>query len=164
MKNLLVILVLLFSFTFTNAQQSSRKTNVEVQDEYYYDENGDVQVNFFVSSIKIIADAEDSIFLQSAIREELTRAKKINLVDKGGDTLIVNLVLQHNDPMSENKVAKGRNGKWGEVLITIISTNGLVAATSRGYVSDNGGGTYYQALQGIVRELAEKFEFYVKLF
>ena len=161
MKKLTVILIVLFSYAFIVNAQSSKKVskNTEVINEYYVNE--DAQVKFPVSSIKIIADAEDVIFLQAAVRESLTLAGKINLVDKGGDTLVVNLILQHIDPItSDNKVTKGRNGKWGEVVITVLSTDGLVAATSRGYIDEYKGDQYYKVLQDVVLNLAfEKFQF-----
>ncbi len=160
MKKLVVITIaLLFSFAvILNAQSSSKKEKKEYwkvekdSTTNYYDE--EESVKFPVSSIKIIADAEDVIFLQAAVREELIRAGKVNIIDCG-DTLQVNLVVQYNDKEKSN----GRNGKWGEILLTVVSNNGLVGSTARSFLESWDHGSYYKKLQDLTIELVKKFQF-----
>lgn len=142
MKKLVALILVVLSFTVVKAQ--------DAQFSYYDD------VPFLVSNIKIIApDNDDAVFLQAAIREELIRVGKICLAGKNGDTIVVNLVVQHNDQDKSN----GRDGKWGEILLAIISNNGLVGATARGYMECWDHGSYYKKLQDLTKELAKKFQF-----
>ena len=97
-------------------------------------------------------DSEDSSFVAAAIRQELIRAGKITTTDKG-DILIARLIVQCM------KSSFGRNGKWGEVSLSIVSKNGHAAGTGRRYVSSSEGSIYYKIIQDLAKETAGKFEY-----
>lgn len=144
MKNLVaVILVVLFSFTFVNllnAQQSSAK-------------------KMSISKILVkTMDAEDSTFTAVAVREELIRTGKINLI-KDGDILQVTLATQFNRLKKSETFFKGRNGKWGEITLTIESKKGDGAAVARDFVLSTEGGLYYNYIQKLAKKAAERFQY-----
>ncbi|MCX6751534.1 MAG: hypothetical protein NT161_02070 [Candidatus Nomurabacteria bacterium] len=143
MKKLVMLLVIIFSFT------------VKAQDSKFICYDG-VSIKYQVSDICVIAsDAEDITFLKSAIREELIRIGKVHLAGRCGDTLVVNLILQYNDGNKNN----GRNGKWGEILLTVASNSGFVGATSRYYMANYDGGNYYKILQTLAEKVAKNFQY-----
>ena len=94
---------------------------------------------------------DDSTFVAAAVREELIRAGKAIIVVGKGDTLLVRLTIQFK------KSSNGRDGKWGEVSIAIVSKNGRAAATARNYVGAYYGSFYYQTLQKLAEEAAKRF-------
>jgi len=143
MKKLFVLIIVIFFFTTVNAQ-SPKVTEVK---------------KFLVSGIIVKApDIEDSTFVAAAIREELIRAGKIDIT-KGGDVLQVKLIVEFGKDKQSYSVYNGRNGKYGEVSLAIISKNGSAAATSRDYVSSFQGSSYYLILQNLAKEAANKFQY-----
>ncbi len=137
-KLIVVIFVALFSFTFVNAQSSAKKMPIS---------------KILVKTM----DVEDSTFTAVAVREELIRAGKINLI-KDGDILQVTLATQFNRLKKSETFFNGRNEKWGEITLTIESKKGDGAAVARDFVLSTEGGLYYNYIQKLARKAAEKFQ------
>ncbi|MEI7689145.1 MAG: hypothetical protein WCI91_03085 [Candidatus Nomurabacteria bacterium] len=89
------------------------------------------------------------------MREELLRSKKIR-ISENGDTLFVALLSQY--PRVKNS-DYGRDGKYGEISLSIVSKNGKAASTSNGKIGINDGALYYTALQLISKLAVQRFEF-----
>jgi len=140
MKNLTILFAILFiSFLFT--------TNSFAQPD-----NG----KFKVAIIKVKAPEEqEAFFIEASLREELIRAGKIK-ISESADTLIVNFSVQHNEKANPDY---GRDGKWGEISLSVISKNGCAASTSREYVSKFEGYLYYDKIKKLVKKVAENFEY-----
>ena len=144
MKKLFVITLVLFSLKSNAQSVPSTETKADT-------------AKFLVSNVVAIQapDTDDLSFIAVSVKEELIRSKKITL-SSTGDTLFVTLLSQH--PKVANS-SYGRDGKYGELCVSIVSKNGKAAATSRGYISINDGEKYYLALQVISERAAERFEF-----
>jgi len=139
-KLFVVILVVLFSFTIANYAQSNAK-------------------KMSISKILVkTLDAEDSTFVAVAVREELIRTGKINLM-KDGDILQVTLATQYNKLKKANTAFNGRDGKWGEMSLTVESKRGDGASTARDYMLSSDGGSYYNYIQTLAKKAAEKFQY-----
>jgi hypothetical protein len=150
MKKLVAISFFLFSFVAVEAQ-----TTTAVSESVIF------KIKLPVSEVIVLKapDSDDSGFIAVAVREELIRAEKI-FFKKDGDTLFVKLLIQHKEEISKNSsYISGRDGKWGEMSLSVISKNGNAAATSTNYIGSNDGAVYYTNLKHLAKEVAEKFVF-----
>ncbi len=141
MKKVLVVCVVALLISFiTKAQQNE-------------------QPRYLVSTIIVNApDENDSIFIATAIREQLIKNNLIKIVPVFGDTLCVRLILEHTK--SENAgINRGRDGKWGEITLIIYSKYGDAAVVSRGYLQSDDGSSYYNALKGVITSASKNFSF-----
>ncbi len=144
MKNLLLFVMTIVLFSLSSNAQSITSSKSDT-------------TKFLVSNVVAIKapDSDDLNFIAVSVREELIRSKKI-MLSNTGDTLFVTLLSQHP---KVNNSSFGRDGKYGELSVSIVSKNGKAAATSRGYLSSGDGEKYYQTLQDISKGAAERFLF-----
>lgn len=152
MKKLFVIISICFIFTISSNAQSSMSSESTIPEA--------ALEKFTVSYIKVLKapDADDLGYVEVAIREELIHSQKIKM-DIMGDTLFVKLIVQHTKPKGVSFSNSGRDGKYGEMCLTIVSKDGKAAATARGYIREYDGELYYNELQNMAQRAASRFEF-----
>ena len=147
MRLFTVVLIIVISFLLSSncsAQISSKKDTTK----------------FNVSRIIVLTspDESDSSFIESAIREELIRAKKIR-VDPSGDTLYVKLLVQYQDAKKNYTMPLSRDVKYGEICLSVFAKSGSASGTGRNYIGINYTNLYYQTLQELSALAASKFVF-----